>query len=464
MRVLSNGVFILFVFAMLLGDFLAGVAEAIPVFARRYEIGCPVCHVGFPKLNDFGEAFAGNGYQFPGEDLKDHAIDVGDDKLLLLKQLPLAIRADSFFRARADTGTNSDFEAPFGIKILSSAPIAQNISYYFYFFFNERGDVSGVEDAFIYFNNGYKDVDLDLRFGQFQVSDILFPREQRLTFQDFTYYVTAISASNFRLTYDRIIELSYNFDLTDDLARSISRQDGAAADLQELEDKLADLRAEAGKCAAELHELRAAGADRVARQAREIIAPLALPDIDFTFAVSLDTDPQGELTLAGVSCRATGRGADRVELLVRTNQGESPGALGQIASGGERSRIFLGLSVMALVADAQPLMLFDEIDAGLGMDNAVPVARLLEQLAQSGQILCITHLPTVAARGRAHLVVEKCVTDGRTALGVTERRGEARVAEIIRLLGGQQGTPGGSTSQDAYARELLGSQRGASEA
>jgi hypothetical protein len=221
MRVLSNGVFILFVFAMLLGDFLAGVAEAIPVFARRYEIGCPVCHVGFPKLNEFGEAFAGNGYQFPGEELKDHAIDVGDDKLLLLKQLPLAIRADSFFRARADTGTNSDIEAPFGIKILSSAPIAENISYYFYFFFNERGDVSGVEDAFIYFNNGYKDVDLDLRFGQFQVSDILFPREQRLTFQDFTYYVTAISASNFRLTYDRIIELSYNFDLTDDLAMGL---------------------------------------------------------------------------------------------------------------------------------------------------------------------------------------------------------------------------------------------------
>jgi hypothetical protein len=221
MRILSKGIFVLFVFTMLLGDFLVSVAEAIPVFARRYEIGCPVCHVGFPKLNEFGEAFAGNGYQFPDEDLKDHAVDVGDDKLLLLKQLPLAIRADSFFRVRSDTGTNSDIEAPFGIKVLSSAPLAQDISYYFYFFFNERGDVSGVEDAFIYFNNGYKDVDLDLRFGQFQVSDILFPREQRLTFQDFTYYVTAVSASNFRLTYDRIIELAYNFELTGDMAMGL---------------------------------------------------------------------------------------------------------------------------------------------------------------------------------------------------------------------------------------------------
>jgi hypothetical protein len=210
-----------FLAVLFLGDFLAGVSQAIPVFARRYEISCPVCHVGFPMLNEFGESFAGNGYQFPDEDLKEQTVDTGDDKLLLLKQLPLAIRVDSFFRSRADTGTNSDFEAPFGIKLLSSAPLAKNISYYFYFFFNERGDVSGVEDAFIYFNNGYKDVDLDLRIGQFQVSDILFPREQRLTFQDFTYYVTAVSDSGFKLTYDRIAELSYSFDLTENLGMGL---------------------------------------------------------------------------------------------------------------------------------------------------------------------------------------------------------------------------------------------------
>lgn len=214
--------FIVLVLAVLfLGDLLAGISEAIPIFARRYEIGCPVCHVGFPMLNEFGESFAGNGYQFPDEDLTEHTLDVGDEKLLLLKQLPLAIRADSFFRSRADTGTNTDFETPLGIKILSSAPLKKDISYYFYFFFDERGEVTGIEDAFIYFNNGYKDVDLDLRIGQFQVSDILFPREQRLTFQDFTYYVTAVSDSGFRLTYDRIAELSYNFSLTENVGMGL---------------------------------------------------------------------------------------------------------------------------------------------------------------------------------------------------------------------------------------------------
>jgi len=198
-------------------DYMASTAEAIPVFARRYKISCAACHIGFPTLNEFGEAFIRNGYQFPDEDLGDRKVDTGDDKLLLLNEIPLAVRADSFFRVRNDTRVNSDLEAPYGIKFLSSAPIKKNISYYFYFFINERGSVTGVEDAFIYFNDGFKDVDLDLRVGQFQVSDVLFPREQRLTFQDFTYYITAVSDSNFQLTYDRIIEASYNFDLTEGL-------------------------------------------------------------------------------------------------------------------------------------------------------------------------------------------------------------------------------------------------------
>ncbi len=207
------GIFLCVLF--LSGDFLAGVAEAIPVFARRYKVSCTVCHIGFPKLNGFGEAFAGNGYQFPGADLKDQTVETGDDKLQLLDHLPLAIRADSFFRARNDTRTKTDFETPFAIKILSSAPLTDHISYYFYFLFDERGDTGGVEDAFIFLNDAYKDVDLDLRIGQFQVTDILFPREQRLTFQDYTYYVTEISASGFDLTYDRAAELSYNFDVSD---------------------------------------------------------------------------------------------------------------------------------------------------------------------------------------------------------------------------------------------------------
>jgi len=205
----------------LLIEFIPQFAEAIPAFARRHKLSCVTCHVGFPMLNGFGEAFAGNGYQLPGADISDQTVDTGDENLLLLNKVPLAVRVDTFFRARSDTRSSTDFAAPFSLKILSSAPIKKDISYYFYFFVDERGDITGIEDAFIHFNDGFKDVDLDLRVGQFQASDILFPREQRLTFQDYTYYVTGVSNSNFRLTYDRIVEVSYNFDLTDSIGMGV---------------------------------------------------------------------------------------------------------------------------------------------------------------------------------------------------------------------------------------------------
>ncbi|MCK9994843.1 MAG: DNA repair protein RecN, partial [Candidatus Krumholzibacteria bacterium] len=133
------------------------------------------------------------------------------------------------------------------------------------------------------------------------------------------------------------------------------------------------------------------------------------------------------------------------------------GEVGRIASGGEKSRIYLGLSVLQRRDKQKPLQLFDEIDAGLGMDNAVPVAELLGRLAVDGQVICITHLPTVAARGDNHLKVEKMVTGGRTVLQVVPIPGEARVVEIARLLGGEKsGIKGGSDKQAAYARQLLG--------
>ena len=221
---LSSGLpsfFYLFTAFLLISVISIESAQAIPAFARRHKLSCVTCHVGFPKLNSFGEAFAGNGYQLPGADISDQLVDTGDEDLLLLNHVPLAVRVDSFFRSRNDTKVNNDFQTPFSIKLLSSAPIKKDISYYFYFFVDERGSITGIEDAFIFFNNGYKDVDLDMRVGQFQASDILFPREQRLTFQDYTYYTTAVSNSNFTLTYDRIVEVSYSFDLTESIGMGL---------------------------------------------------------------------------------------------------------------------------------------------------------------------------------------------------------------------------------------------------
>ncbi len=258
-----------------------------------------------------------------------------------------------------------------------------------------------------------------------------------------------------RRKYDRTCEGLMA--LRDSLTERIARQKEAASDLEQLATDRDRAREELSGAAAALRKGRLKGAARVAALATETIRPLALPELELEFLIQPDLDPQSPVKVSGKPCRVTGRGADRIQLLARTNRGESLGEVGRIASGGEKSRIFLGLSVLLRQGTRPPLQLFDEIDAGLGMDNAVPVAELLKRLAAHGQVVCITHLPTVAAHGEHHLKVTKAVQDGRTSLRVVPVPGEARVEEIARLLGGKKGGgQGGVEQQVAYARQLLG--------
>jgi len=151
-------------------------------------------------------------------------------------------------------------------------------------------------------------------------------------------------------------------------------------------------------------------------------------------------------------------GADDVTLQVRTNPGEGRGPVARIASGGERSRIHLGLAVLRQDRSGPPplVRLYDEIDAGLGMDAAPPVARLLRRLATTGQVLCITHLATMAVAAADHLRVTKRVQGGRTSLAVEVLTGENRVAEVVRLLGGDAADREDPETRRAYARQLIG--------
>lgn len=183
-------------------------AEANPGFARKYGVSCAMCHVAFPKLNDFGRAFASNGYQFPGEDPAQRSIQTGDSRLHLPTDPRFAIRADGFFRVRNDGPAKTDFESPLILKLFSTGNLAKDVTYYFYFLAAEGGEVVGPEDAFLYLNNIVGERDLDLMIGQFQVMDTFYPREQRLTFQDLAIYTTDVEAAaggggSFTLTYDR---------------------------------------------------------------------------------------------------------------------------------------------------------------------------------------------------------------------------------------------------------------------
>ncbi len=148
----------------------------------------------------------------------------------------------------------------------------------------------------------------------------------------------------------------------------------------------------------------------------------------------------------------TAMGNEKAEFMVAAHAGVAVKPLVRVASGGELARISLAIAVIAATATPVPTLIFDEVDAGIGGAVADTVGRLLKQLGQSRQVLCVTHLPQVAARGDQHFAVAKTsATDGRpvSQIGVLERR--ARVEELARMLGGQEITE----TTRKHAREML---------
>jgi hypothetical protein len=200
-------------------------AYAIPAFARKYDMSCTTCHSPFPKLKPFADDFARNGFQLAGQEPARFFKETGDDMLLLMRELPLAIRFEGYLRYLPETADRADFQAPYLIKLLSGGQLAKDISYYFYFFFGEQGEVAGLEDAFFMFNNVFS-TGIDFYIGQFQVSDPLFKRELRLTFEDYRIYSTRVGLSTIDLVYDRGIMLSYNAPTHTDITLEILNGSG----------------------------------------------------------------------------------------------------------------------------------------------------------------------------------------------------------------------------------------------
>lgn len=178
-------------------------ANAIPAFARKYRMSCTTCHAPFPKLKAYGDEFAGNGFVLQDQDAPRYYVETGDENLDLIREIQAAFRLEGFIKHESRTDKDIDFTAPYNLKFLSGGALSKNIAYYFYFFFSERGEVAGIEDAFIMFNDVVKSLDMDLYVGQYQVSDPLFKRELRLTYQDYEVYRMKPGDSRINLTYDR---------------------------------------------------------------------------------------------------------------------------------------------------------------------------------------------------------------------------------------------------------------------
>jgi len=145
-------------------------------------------------------------------------------------------------------------------------------------------------------------------------------------------------------------------------------------------------------------------------------------------------------------------GLDQVEFLLAANVGEAPKLLRETASGGELSRVMLALKTLLSEADKIPILIFDEIDTGIGGEIGLALGKYLKRLSKTKQVLCITHLASIASFADHHLKVEKTSEGGRTTTGVSAVVGEERVREVARMLSGATVT---ETSLQ-HAQELIG--------
>lgn len=187
-------------------------AEGIPAFARKYGVSCSMCHSTIPRLNAFGEEFAGNGFEMAVRELARDTIDTGDPMLRLLRHIEFAVRMDLFAAASTPIRTDAadvDLQTPYTAKLLTGGVLADKISFYMYFMLSERGEVGGLEDAYVQFTD-IGGIGVNAIVGQFQVSDPMFKRELRLQYEDYQPYRVRVGDARADLAYDRGIMLGYS--------------------------------------------------------------------------------------------------------------------------------------------------------------------------------------------------------------------------------------------------------------
>lgn len=229
-------------------------------------------------------------------------------------------------------------------------------------------------------------------------------------------------------------------DKLEQLQTELSELEGAGEALEKCGAQRQVLQASYAKTANQLSQARAEAAERLGKEVSSLMTELGMSGgilrIDLEKVTSDDPDPQGQ---------------ERCELLVSANPGQPPRALRKVASGGELARISLAIEVATLGKDTVGSMIFDEVDTGIGGAVAEVVGQKLRALGCQRQVLCVTHLPQVAAQGHAHLLVSKYVEGGSTQTKIDTLDASGRRDELARMLGGLEIT----RETRAHARQML---------
>ncbi len=240
------------------------------------------------------------------------------------------------------------------------------------------------------------------------------------------------------------LKAKYGPELTDvlrtaqELKTKIQHLQHAEEQEQDLQNELAHVQSDLLQSARALHDKRMKASQKLAALITEQIRPLGFNQIKFSVSVEMDEESMGP------------NGADKVEFLFSPNPGQALRPLKNIASGGEISRVMLGLKTV--LAPTVPVMVFDEVDAGIGGETGLLVGQKLVQAAQGRQVLCVTHLAQVAAYADHNFHVQKQAVHNTTQVHITPLDGEPLTQEIARMLGGNSNKQSAAYS---HAQELL---------
>jgi DNA repair protein RecN (Recombination protein N) len=291
----------------------------------------------------------------------------------------------------------------------------------------------------------------------FQVEDIM---------RDLDTYLKTIQTDSSRLQdietrFDTILKLKRKYggsfesviSYLESIDKELLKIENISDKIQETQKDLSDMHMKLFELCKELSLKRREAAEGLAEDVKKELEALQMPKPKFN--VSLKTIPANkDLSpyLTGDGCAITETGIDHGIFIISTNIGEDEKPISEIASGGELSRVVLALKAISAKKDSAELIVFDEVDAGIGGGTAEVLGERLASLSDYHQIICITHLPQIAIFGDHHFHISKHVSEGRTRTVIEPLTKKGRIREIARMLGGVKITD----ATLAHAREMLG--------
>jgi DNA repair protein RecN (Recombination protein N) len=247
---------------------------------------------------------------------------------------------------------------------------------------------------------------------------------------------------------DRLAEINglkrkYGNDITeilkrrDQIAEELQQLTANQENMKTLEEKLKKIEATLSKLSIKLAEKRESASKKLTGSIEKELKELSMENIRFGVRFDYPSDPNGFILFRKERMKATPTGLGTLEFLFSPNPGEEMRPLAKIASGGEVSRVMLALKSILSDQDAIPVMVFDEVDTGIGGKVAEKVGIKLKKVAKNKQVFCITHSPQIAGLATSHFRIEKEVKSKRTRSSIRQLEYEERVEELARMSSGE---------------------------